>query len=89
MAVEKTHLSPAEIAAARGIAVHKVLSWVHSGQLEAVDVSEQPTGRPRWRISSQALADFDARRSSRHRYAKPTPLNARRKRNKHAGVEFV
>jgi hypothetical protein len=40
------------------------LSWIHSGKLEAVDVSQEQSSRPRYRIDTESLARFKASRRS-------------------------
>lgn len=69
--------TPKEVAEARGVGVGKVLGWIRSGQLEAVNVSEGRL-RPRWRISPDALAAFDYRRSNR-RTIEPVATPRRRR----------
>lgn len=58
-------LSPPQIARARGVRVAKVIHWIRTGELEAINLASRRDGRPRWRISPEALARFDAARSSR------------------------
>ncbi len=41
---------------------HTVLAWIHSGELTAINVSRNPGGKPSWRISTEALAAFEASR---------------------------
>lgn len=37
----------------------QILSWIHSGQLKAVNVAKDPKGkRPRWRIAEGDLGRF-------------------------------
>lgn len=60
----------------------KVRSWIHSGELCAVDVAAKPGGKkPRWRIPETALSRFLIGRQ-RHPKAKPVdkspPPRARR-----------
>jgi len=49
-----------------------VLRWIKRGELVAVDVSAGNRKKPRWRISQEAAAAFEARRSSRTPSPKPT-----------------
>jgi excisionase family DNA binding protein len=64
-----------------GVTEHTVLIWIRAGELKAINVGRTPDGRkPRWRISDQALAEFEAKRT-------PTPPVPRTKRRKRpAGV---
>lgn len=79
-------LSPRDVARARSIRVGKVLAWIRSGELEAVNCAEKRTGAPRWRISIEALEAFDRVRSNRGRL-QPAPPR-RRRRVPESVVEF-
>lgn len=57
-------LSPAAVAKSRRINTAKVLGWIHSGQLRAINYASRPDGVPRWRIDPADLAAFDEARSS-------------------------
>lgn len=57
--------TPPQVARARGLRTAKVLAWIRSGELEGVNCAEKHDGRPRWRISAEALEAFDSTRSSR------------------------
>jgi hypothetical protein len=76
---------PAEYAEARGISVDKVLSWIRSGELQAINVAQSANGqRPRYRIATDAIERFETARSTC-----PTPATTpRRVRNKPV-KEFV
>jgi hypothetical protein len=61
-----------------------VLHWIHSGQLRALNVGRTPGARrPRWRITAQALEEFEAARSA----APPAPRQ-RRRRQRDDVIEF-
>jgi excisionase family DNA binding protein len=65
-----------------GVSAHTVLAWIKSGELRAVNVGRRPGARkPRWRITADALAAFEALRS-----AAPTPPRAQRRRRRRAEV---
>lgn len=68
-------LTPPQIAARYGIKPEKVLRWIANGELVAVNIAERSTGRPRWRVSEEALQAFERRRSSR-----PEPKPTRKSR---------
>ena len=42
---------------------HRVLIWIRSGKLRALDVSEGTGKKARWRITPEALAEFEAART--------------------------
>ncbi len=71
----KQYLTPPEVAIFLGVGHPKVIRFIETGELPAVDLSsEQGTGkRPRYRISRAALDAFLLRRS-----AKPLPAATRR-----------
>lgn len=74
--------SPGQLAKNLGITVDKVLNWIHNGTLEAIDVSTDQQGRPRYRIDAEAIAKFKAVRSS----APPPKPERRKKRQSMEGV---
>lgn len=83
MQVTSYHTPPA-IAKRYGVDPHKVAHWIRVGELSAIDVSTTPGGRPRYRVSPEALAAFEAKRS-----AGPEPRITRIHRKKDPGiVEF-
>jgi excisionase family DNA binding protein len=77
-------LTPPEIAKELRVRESKVGSWIKSGQLTAVDVSERPGGRPRWRIRRDDLDDFLRRRQSQP----PPPKPIRRRRRPEGIIQF-
>lgn len=64
-----------------GVGEHTVLGWIRRGELRAIDVSRQRGGRPKWRITEEALADFEAART-----ATPPPTRSRRKQRQPTDV---
>jgi hypothetical protein len=57
-------LTPPELARRYGVNVGKVLGWVHSGELNALNLASRLGGRPRYFIRRQDLEDFETRRST-------------------------
>ena len=76
-----TMLTPPMLAKRLGISPDKVRDWIKSGQLAATDVSKKPGGRPRYRISEEAIREFKKKRQPE----KPLPT-PRRRRKKDPGV---
>jgi hypothetical protein len=69
-------LTPPQVAAQYGIHADKVLAWIRTGELRAVNVAIRPNGkRARWRIDPADLALFEAGRTRQ-----PTPKIRRRKK---------
>ncbi|MCA9062831.1 MAG: helix-turn-helix domain-containing protein [Planctomycetaceae bacterium] len=84
-ASENPSISPAELANNWGIGVDKVLNWIRNGHLKAINVASTETGRPRYRITEDAISEFqEARRPV------PPPKLPRTRRRKPAGdvIEF-
>lgn len=77
-------LTPPEVARRFGVASDKVLHWIHTGQLRAVNTAHDPTGRPRFRVSVEALRQFEESRMTR------PPIKRRRRRREAvaAGKEY-
>lgn len=62
-----------EIASRYGVNISKVIAWIKSGDLAAINVARCPHGeRPRYRITQEALEAFErARTVTPHQKAKP------------------
>ncbi len=57
MVVERRKRTPPQIAKLWGCSIKKVVWFIRSGQLRAVNLASNPTGRPRYVID---LADIEA-----------------------------
>lgn len=79
----RTWLSPPQVARERNIRTSKVLAWIRSGELVAVNYATRRGGRPRWRVSRAALDSFDAARSCR---ALTLPTSTPRRSRRDASV---
>ena len=62
IAPRRSWLKVPEAAADYGISDTKVLGWIRSGELRAVNVAASRCGRPRWRIEKSELERFMAAR---------------------------
>ena len=71
------YLTPPTLARRFGVDVKKVIGWIRSGELRAVNLATTTSGRPRYRISPADLALFEAARS-----ATPQPKISRIRRRK-------
>ncbi len=58
-------LSAPAVAEWLGVDHSKVLRWIASGELPAIDVSQNHGGRPRWRVDPADLESFLLRRRTR------------------------
>jgi transposase len=72
-----------EVARRYRVSPGRVSTWIRTGQLEAVDTSTMRCGRPRWVITPEALARFEAGR----RAAEP-PKPPRRRRRQPAMADY-
>ncbi len=57
------YLSTSQVADQLQVNAGKVIYWISSGQLRAVNVAASAGGRPRWRIAAAELEAFLLRRS--------------------------
>ena len=73
-AASKTKRSPPEVARDWGISPEKVIDWIRSGELRAMNAAARPGGRPRYLIDVRDLEAFQLRRS-----VQPTPRTHRRR----------
>jgi hypothetical protein len=77
-------LTPPELAAEYGIEPAKVLAWIKSGELRAVNIATKPTGRPRYRIDRADVLVFEQRRVA----GPPAAKSGRRRRQDPGVIEF-
>jgi excisionase family DNA binding protein len=61
---DPTWLTPPQLAKQLGVQAEKVLGWIRSGELRAVNVADRASRRPRWRISAEAMEEFFRRREA-------------------------
>lgn len=79
MTVDQKALTVNDVCARYLVKPEKVLAWIHSGQLRALNLNTDPASpRPRWRILPADLEAFEQVRSSleppkRGRPRKPQP----------------
>ena len=72
----------ADVAARYRVGPDKVRAWVRRGDLAAINTASALCGRPQLRITPEALAAFERRRT-----VGPQPA-AQRRRRRTAGVDF-
>lgn len=68
-------VTPNRLADRWGISVRKIHEWIGSGELVALNVARDLKGKPQWIITAEAIANFEAKRSS-----KPSPKPPVRRR---------
>jgi len=74
--------TPPALARQLGVAVDKVLAWIRSGELRAINVAARTSNRPRWRIPPEAIESFLAARVAGPVLSQP---RSRRKQQRPAG----
>jgi excisionase family DNA binding protein len=75
--------TPQQIAERFKVGHATVLEWIRSGELAAVNVARSQGGKPRWRITSDALLAFELLRQPQ-----PRELPQRRRRKQADEVVF-
>ena len=70
----RTTYSPPELAKLLGVKSTKVLTWIATGEITAINVATRRDGQPRWRIEAAEAERFKASRSS-----SPPPKPAKRR----------
>lgn len=58
----KQKMTPPQVARLWGINPDKVVAWIKSGELRAIDASTRPGGRPRYLIDVADIRAFETRR---------------------------
>ncbi len=77
-------ITPPTLAKQWGISVDKVLTWIHTGELRAIDGSTRRGGRPRYLIDDVDIEAFEQLRA-----VQPDPKpRRRRKRRADSVIEF-
>ena len=74
-------LTPPELARTWGIKPDKVLAWIRSGELRAINVATDQLGRPRYLIDPNEVEAFEQRRAVVER-----PVLCRRRGRRNNGV---
>lgn len=71
--------TPPQLAQRYGVKPSKILGWIKSGELQAINIATKVARRPRYRISHEAVAAFEEARSANR---KPKPRRRRRDRER-------
>lgn len=87
MTDEVKYLTPNQIARERHMRVATIHAYIAAGLIEAIDHRSPGASRPAWKISRQALAEFDRRRSSLANM--PAKSQAPRRRRTPAVTQYV
>lgn len=74
--VDRRVITPPQLACQYGVSREKIIAWIESGELRAINLSTRPSDQPRWAIDLDDLAEFERRRQA----VPPTPKPQRQKR---------
>ncbi len=78
---QPANYTPPQLARHYGVSVDKVIRWILAGELQALNLATTTGGRPRYRITAEAVEQFEARRA----VVAPPPRQRRRKANLNSG----
>jgi hypothetical protein len=78
-------LRPPEIARLYGVSPDKVITWIRSGELRAINIATRVGGRPRFLVDAADLAAFEIRRQS---HSKMTTTQRPRRQRPADIIEF-
>lgn len=81
----KSKLTPPELARLWGISPDKVLSWIRSGELRAINIATDRTARPRYVIDEKDIAAFEQRRANG---SQPAQRLMRKRRSAPGVIQF-
>ena len=76
----KLYMTPPELAELWGCKSATVIAMIRRGDLRAINMAADPSGRPRWKITRQAVRDFERARTT-------TPLPKRSKQRNPKNVK--
>lgn len=81
----QSYWTPPELARLRRVTPEKVIGFIRAGRLRATDLASPGSSRPRFRISPQAVQDFE-----RGRQPEPPPVRAERRRKSEGNlIRFI
>jgi hypothetical protein len=81
---ERQKLTPPQLGRLWGLDPNKIIRWILSGELRAINAAARASGRPRYLIDRADIAAFE------HQRAVGAPQRAPRRKRKTAGVvEFI
>jgi len=83
MSIDARAITPNTYARRLGCGIHKILNFIRSGQLRAINIAADTAKRAQWVIPPDAIIEFERRRSAQPKA--PTP---RRRKKKPDVIEF-
>jgi hypothetical protein len=88
MIVERRKVTPPELAQMWGIGADKVLAWIKSGELRAVNIASGLKNRRRWVIDQADIIEFERKRSSTANVVTATATRQRKRKDETVGEYF-
>lgn len=85
----RRNLRPPEIARRYGVNIRKVLAWIRTGELVALDLSSRTSSRPRYSVTPEALEAFEKSRRVVPDGGESTTQRLRRRARTNGVKEFV
>jgi predicted site-specific integrase-resolvase len=61
----RTTITAKQYAQQLGVSENKVLAWIRTGQLRALNVASNVKNRPRWKITADARREFEESRTAK------------------------
>lgn len=86
--VERTAITPPELARRWGVSIEKVHRWINTGQLRAFNAATNRGGRPRYRIFESDIEEFVSRRATTSSAQTSRPPRRFRKNNGRDIIQF-
>lgn len=83
-ALECQMFTPPQLAKRYGVTADKVVRWILAGELAALNLATTTIGRPRFKISPEAVEAFERRRAV---LSPPAGRSPCRRRKTQAGVK--
>jgi excisionase family DNA binding protein len=75
--IEPRKLTPPQLARRLGVGPDKVLNWIRTGELRAINGAAKPNGRPRYLIDKADVEAFEAKRQVRPERPSPARVHHR------------
>lgn len=80
LATERRKVTPPQLAKRWGVATNKILAFIASGELRAVNLATSLKDRPRWFIDEADIERFE-------RFREATPAAPRVRKRRQSGVK--
>lgn len=77
-------LTPREVAVRYRVSAEKVRKWIERGELRAINTADTKSGKPRYVVPVEALAEFEQKRAA----AAPKPAPVKKPRGPVGQIDF-